>query len=255
MEIIFIYLIAFIAGYMIFQLLYTKNNFRVGGQLNIDTPKYKEIFKKAYKDYETNTKKIIKDIKGSYHEDYCEKSDEGIHYNMCNILSDVASEEILKKLQSTKTSVCNIKNSVTPKKLTALCGKIGKLVTLEKSIENFVNTKTLKDIHKTLTELKNKYTETSSDYMAVQSIENSFDDISDALKTVLEFKTTINNLKTISDTLICGKNSKYQSQYTSINKMCNIPVKEIDVSNIKTECRELLNDKDFKNDYINCDKI
>ena len=256
MEKILIYLIAFIIGYIIYQLLYTKNNFRVGGQFKFSKSEYKTIFKDSYDDYKKNTEQIMKDFKDSYHEDYCKKNDQGIHYNLCNVISDVASKESLKKLKSTKTSVCNIKNKVVPDKFKDLCKKIDRLLQIEKTFEDIITTDTIKEIYTDINTLKKKIDSKSNadEKTLIGNISDKINRISDTLEKILQFKTITNDLKTISNNLICGDNSLYASQFKNMDKLCNSPVKEIDFNNINTECKGLLNDKDFKKDYINCDK-
>ena len=258
MEIILIYLIAFIIGYMIHQLLYTKNNFRVGGEFKLSTKKYENILKTSYNNYETNTKNIVNDIYDSYHEDYCK--DDGIHSKMCDILSDVVSNESTKILQK---SVCTTNEETNPKKFEGLCDKIQTLADHDARIDETLDIKvTINKVTKDIDAINemiprnnlNKKQKQNADRASVlmQEIHSNLTLIKDALNDILSLKQTIKNVKIFSDKLIC----KAQSRFLKIDKICN-GLKKYEAEtkkNFKKDCHNLKTDTTFKTNFIDCKK-
>lgn len=249
----YIYLIAFIFGVIICQLLYTGNNFNIGGQTaSFNFSEYETILNEAADAYENNTIRIINDLQDSYSEDYCKK--DGIHSKMCDILTDVASDQTSTYI---KNQVCAA-NEKLKLNVDDYCNGVETVKNNNKNIsENDIvkqlrdNINTFKAKHKLVQSINSNDEEITQTKTLMKEIDKIITNILDSLIIIDKLQKSVEFITDNSEKYICNNKNTWKN----VNEMCTKLDKGEKVSellNLKFECNSLKNSKTFKENFINC---
>ena len=213
---------------------------------------YETILNEAADAYENNTKRIINDLQDSYSEDYCKK--DGIHSKMCDILTDVASDQTSTFI---KNQVCAA-NEKLELNVDDFCDGIETVKNNNKNISKNKIVKQLTD-NINIFKKKNKLIQSiNSENEEIKNAKNLMKDTDKIMTKILDSLITIETLEK-SVEFITDNSEKYicnnKNTWKNINEMCTRLDKGENVSNLgklKFECNSLKNSKTFKENFINC---